>query len=155
MPSATRVTTQLQPVQLTAEEQAVYDFVSHDGPNVRRFLEQVMAATTWDTHAAVVTHIVETDAILQATYSKWLAMDLVSGRVHTLERTYESVLRSMIIVSAHMKEACAAPTQAAAAAAMKKAMREVPRLTTRVGWTVRELAALEGLNGRVVVSGAE
>ena len=128
--------------RLTAGEQAVYDFISEDFQNVRRLVEQVAAAKTTNTHAAVVTQIAEADAILQTTYSDWLAMDLVGGRVHTLERDYESVLRSMLIVSESMKAVLAAPTKVLAAAAMQVALREVPRLTRRVGWSAQELDAL-------------
>jgi hypothetical protein len=128
--------------RLTAEEQAVYEFIRDDFQNVRRFAEQVAGARTTDTHAAVVAQIAEADAILQTTYSDWLAMDLVGGRVHTLERDYESVLRSMLIVSESMKAVLAAPTKVLAAAAMQVALREVPRLTRRVGWSAQELDAL-------------
>jgi predicted protein tyrosine phosphatase len=128
--------------RLTADEQAVYDFIRDDFQNVRRFTQQVAAAKTTDVHAAVVTQIAEADAILQTTYLDWLAMDLVGGRVHTLERDYESVLRSMLIVCESMKAVLAAPTKVLAAAAMQVALREVPRLTRRVGWSTQELDAL-------------
>ena len=146
-PSSTLAATQLQGVRLTAEEQAVYDFVSHDVSNVRHFMEQVRGATAADTHAAIVTHIAHTDAILQTSYSKWLERDPVFGRVHTLERSYESVLRSMVTVNRNMKAALAAPTEAAAVAARKKAKREVPRLTSRVEWTLYELDWLTAFTG--------
>ena len=57
-----------------------------DFQNVRRFMEHLAAAKTTDTHAPVVAQLAEADALLQTTYSDWLAMDLVGGRVHTLER---------------------------------------------------------------------
>ena len=128
--------------RLTADEQAAFDFISEDFHNARRFMEQVWAATTTDIHSAVVTQLAGADAILQTTYSNRLAADHVGGRVHTLEHTYESLLRSMLVVSEHMKAALAAPTKVLAVAAMQAALREVPRLTKRVGWTAHELDAL-------------
>ncbi len=128
--------------RLSADEQAAFDFISEDFQKARRFVEQVSAATTADIRSAVVTQIAKADAVLQATYSKRIATDHVGGRVHTLEHTYESLLRSMIVVSKNMKAALAAPTKALAVAAMQAALREVPRLTRRVRWTAHELDAL-------------
>jgi hypothetical protein len=142
-PPSTQVATQ----RLTAEEQAVYDFISDDLQNARRFMEHVAAAKTTDVRAAAVTQIAEAEASLQTTYSNRLAQDLVDGRTHILERTYESMLRSMLFVSANMKAALAAPTKVLAVAAMEVALREVPRLARRVEWTTHELDALTAYMG--------
>ncbi len=127
---------------LTAEERAVYEFVAAGWPNVQRFVDSIRVAGRAGVRGAMAAHLERTDEAVRAVYGRWLAMELVAGRVHTLERTYESVLRSMLCINEAMKTALAVTAEADEAEAMVAVTREELRLTTRVDWTDRELQAL-------------
>ncbi len=127
---------------LTAEEREVHEFVVTDRSNVDRFLDSLGVARQRGTSEALAAHLVRTDERLHAVYGRWLAMELVAGRVHTLERSYEAVLRSMLSINEQMKSALASADQDDAAKAMVSVAREDLRLSTRVGWTDRELRRL-------------
>ncbi len=128
--------------RLTSEEQTVYDFVSRERPNVGHFLESAKSASANGTPEALAAHLDQNDGRLRSIYERWLAMDLVGGRVHTLERSYESVLRSMLVVDERLRATLSALSEGAVATEGTNVNRAVLVLATRLGWTDRELEVL-------------
>ena len=127
--------------RLAPAEQAVHDFVAADRSRVERFVDSLGAACREGTPKAASAHLARTDADLHAVYDRWLAMALVAGRVHTLERTYESVLSCMLRINHEMKAVLAVTGEEGTDPTLR-VTRERLRLTMRVDWTDRELQVL-------------